>query len=286
MGRRTKEQTKVDETIIRKNAGGEGNETKLVFATRLNDLIDQQGLRQSDLSKMTGIATGTISGYRNGDKEPTITNLRKIAQALDVSADYLIGLSNVRSPDIDTQAICKKIGCSEEVVENLTSLYSGEKNIGGTIFKKHKQKRVSTDFLDHFFSSRELEHFLLTLKSTVYAKNEAVILYEQAYTCNKELDDIELRLAQEVDAEVETGNIDPDEAIYILEQRCRMDITYSKMFGETSKLISNANSAREKSDAILWRSQHEFWKFIESLATGIKVRKVTHENIQTKQQKC
>ena len=78
-------------------------------------------------------------------------------------------------------------------------------------------------------------------------------------------------MAQEVDAEVETGKIDPDEAIYIFEQRCRMDITYSKMFGETSRLLSNAESAREISDAILWRSQHEFWEFIESLATGIKV---------------
>lgn len=271
MGRRTKEQTKVDETIICKNAGGEGNETKFAFATRINDLIDQQGLRQSDLSNMTGIATGTISGYRNGDKEPTITNLRKIAQALDVSADYLIGLSDVRTPDIDTQAICKKIGCSDVVIENLTFLYSGEKNIGGTIFKKHKQKRVSTDFLDQFFSSPKLEHFLLTIKRTVYAKNEAVILYKQANTCHKELDNIELRLAQEVDAEVETGKIDPDEAIYIFEQRCRMDITYSKMCGETSRLLSNAESAREKSDAILWRSQHEFWEFIESLETGIKV---------------
>ena len=63
-------------------------------------MIDKQGLRQSDLSELSGIATGTISGYRNGEKEPTITNLRKITQALNVSADYLLGLDKAETIDV------------------------------------------------------------------------------------------------------------------------------------------------------------------------------------------
>ncbi len=246
-------------------------DNKKVIGQRINSALAAANKKQKELAAALGVTDNTISYFASGKRTPNTEQIIKIAEFLNVSADYLLGLSDVQSTDIDTQAICKKIGCSEEVIENLTFLYSGEKNIGGTIFKKHKQKRVSTDFLDQFFSSPKLEHFLLTIKRTVYAKNEAVILYKQANTCHKELDNIELRLAQEVDAEVETGKIDPDEAIYIFEQRCRMDITYSKMFGETSRLLSNAESAREKSDAILWRSQHEFWEFIESLATGIKV---------------
>ena len=278
MGRRTKEQTKVDETIIRQNAGGEGNETKLAFATRLNDLIDKQGLRQSDLSELSGIATGTISGYRNGEKEPTITNLRKIAQALDVSADYLLGLSDVQSADIDTQDICKKIGCSEKSLENLMRLYTGEVNLSGTIFKINKQRRVPAKFLNCFFSCRELEHFLIMLMRAVHAKNEADILNENAQNISEDLSNIEMRLAQEVDADVVAGKLDPDaDEDYILEQRCKQDAAYSNLLCKVGPAFADAELSREKSDAILWRSQHDFWKFIELLAKGAQ------EDVQTKQ---
>lgn len=233
MGRRTKEQTKVDETIIRKNAGGEGNETKLAFATRLNDLIDQQVLRQSDLSKMTGIATGTISGYRNGDKEPTITNLRKLAQALDVSADYLIGLSNVRSPNIDTQAICQKIGCSEDVVNNLTNLYIECKKADK---KSDGIYRSAISLLNKYLSYPNTLEFLMYVKIVSDEKVD-LALYTGGRQGEKEWIESEKEIAKE--------NADSFQ-LYLLD---KFSIT---RYGE-------------QGDAFSWRAQQQFYVLIDYL---------------------
>ena len=43
------------------------------------------------LAASTGISQGLISDYKSGKKEPTLQNLIKIADALDVSLDCLAG---------------------------------------------------------------------------------------------------------------------------------------------------------------------------------------------------
>lgn len=62
------------------------------FANRLNFTMFIEGLSGADLSKQTGIATGTISGYRNGRSIPNIEVAALIAKTLDVSLDWLCGL--------------------------------------------------------------------------------------------------------------------------------------------------------------------------------------------------
>lgn len=39
-----------------------------------------------------------ISRWENGDNEPSLENTKYISMYFDVSVDYLIGLSNVRTP--------------------------------------------------------------------------------------------------------------------------------------------------------------------------------------------
>lgn len=253
MGRRTKEQTKVDETIIRKNAGGEGNETKLAFATRLNDLIDQQVLRQSDLSKMTGIATGTISGYRNGDKEPTITNLRKIAQALDVSADYLIGLSNVRSPDIDTQAICKKIGCSEKVVNSLKILYK-EFDLPDSGFL--------IELLNDFFAYENWGEF--------FAKLDQAVLSKKLYY-NKQMYLGELTQKLSISENYVKCSSEPfytvDEDERKGQRAIKNPLTIDREFciSEIERILCSLSELEDTSDAFLWRIQSQFHDMVDFL---------------------
>jgi transcriptional regulator with XRE-family HTH domain len=46
------------------------------------------------------VSPSTISGYRTGRRSPTVADLAAIVQILNVSADYLIGTSEITTrPD-------------------------------------------------------------------------------------------------------------------------------------------------------------------------------------------
>lgn len=50
------------------------------------------GISKAHLARKAGLTRPTITYYENRDAEPTLTSLRKLADALGVSVDYLIGL--------------------------------------------------------------------------------------------------------------------------------------------------------------------------------------------------
>ena len=65
-----------------------------VFCERLKILRLEKMLSQPELAKLVGVSNGMISFWENGINEPTITNLIKLTQIFDVSADYLLGLED------------------------------------------------------------------------------------------------------------------------------------------------------------------------------------------------
>lgn len=58
-------------------------------------------ISQADLAEMVGIGMQQIYRYENGKTEPDGDVVAKIAQALNVSADYLLGLTDSPVPYID-----------------------------------------------------------------------------------------------------------------------------------------------------------------------------------------
>ena len=67
-----------------------------VFATRLRDEIAKQHISQSSLARKVGIDRSSVTHYLHGDVQPSQLILFRIAEALDVDADYLMGYSNER----------------------------------------------------------------------------------------------------------------------------------------------------------------------------------------------
>lgn len=63
--------------------------TKDDFAERLKITLRKRGLKQSDISKATGVDVSKISNYFRGVNFPPVDVLAEIARALDVSIDYL-----------------------------------------------------------------------------------------------------------------------------------------------------------------------------------------------------
>lgn len=73
-----------------------------IFSSRLRDAIEMRGTTQKWLATAAETTEATISRYASGKAEPVILEiLRNISHALNVSSDYLIGVTNVpQSKDI------------------------------------------------------------------------------------------------------------------------------------------------------------------------------------------
>ena len=66
-----------------------------VFAERLTVLRKQYKYTQRQMADILGISQPSYIRYENDTSEPTQENLVKIADAFDVSVDYLLGRSDV-----------------------------------------------------------------------------------------------------------------------------------------------------------------------------------------------
>lgn len=63
---------------------------RAIFAANLAEVMRTKGFGQPELSERTGISTASISKYLRKKATPTITNLEKIAHALNCSRDELL----------------------------------------------------------------------------------------------------------------------------------------------------------------------------------------------------
>lgn len=64
------------------------------FPKRLRTLRKQMRISQHELSQLCGLSLNQISRYELGIREPTAASLVKMARALNVSMDYLAGLTD------------------------------------------------------------------------------------------------------------------------------------------------------------------------------------------------
>ena len=61
---------------------------------RLRDIRKDHGDTQESLGKKLGFATPTVSKWEQGKTDPDLETFKKICKMYDVSADYLLGLTD------------------------------------------------------------------------------------------------------------------------------------------------------------------------------------------------
>lgn len=74
-----------------------------IFAQRLREAREANGIKQKELAERIGVSSQTISAYEKSDvtgkvKNPTLENAVSIAKELGVSLDWLYGLEDQRTP--------------------------------------------------------------------------------------------------------------------------------------------------------------------------------------------
>lgn len=68
-----------------------------MFCDTLKKLRDESNLTQSELANKLNITRSSLSLYELGKRTPDFNTLSKIADFFNVSADYLLGRTNVRN---------------------------------------------------------------------------------------------------------------------------------------------------------------------------------------------
>ncbi len=64
------------------------------------ELLKNRGTTAYQVSKATGISTGSLSDWKNGRSSPKADKLQKIADYFGVSVDYLLGKSDIKKEPI------------------------------------------------------------------------------------------------------------------------------------------------------------------------------------------
>ena len=66
------------------------------FGERLKFLRKEKKLTQTELAKMLNTTQGTVGKWENNKLEPNFKKLILLAKYLDVSTDYLLGVTNIK----------------------------------------------------------------------------------------------------------------------------------------------------------------------------------------------
>lgn len=97
-----------------------------VLRERLNQLLNDSGKTIVAFAEFLGTARQTLGYYLNGSRVPDAKMVRLICEKCNVSADWLLGLSDVRVADIEMRGVAKRTGLEEGAIEALEEI---DKNI-------------------------------------------------------------------------------------------------------------------------------------------------------------
>ena len=98
------------------------NTCEQVFGKRLKELRKEHGCTIEQFADMVGISKSTLGYYENDKRMPDIEILARIANVLNVSADYLIGRTNTTARKGKLKTVCEFTGLSDSAAEFLAQL--------------------------------------------------------------------------------------------------------------------------------------------------------------------
>lgn len=101
------------------------------FPTRLRELLAPKGVTITALADKLEISRQAVSQYQDGSTQPNLQSLAEIAKYFGVSTDWLLGLTDMRTPNMDVRAIANYTHLSDKAIERLNSLTAIE---GGDLY--------------------------------------------------------------------------------------------------------------------------------------------------------
>ena len=96
---------------------------RLKIHERIGMLRAKQGMSGEEFAAALGLEgknrRSTINNWESGANNVKADDIENICRVFGVSADWLLGLSDIETPNAEVQAICNYTGLSESAVEHL-----------------------------------------------------------------------------------------------------------------------------------------------------------------------
>ncbi|TYQ14766.1 UNVERIFIED_CONTAM: DNA-binding XRE family transcriptional regulator [Acetivibrio alkalicellulosi] len=151
-----------------------------MISKRLYQLREEKNLKQSELAEAIGISRISISNYENGERVPDAKVIFKLSKFLDVSSDYILGLSNIKKHDCLT-ALTKSIINHHEYSINIEHIF---KNLD-LLLKVSDEECEKIDQDDTKLKAIELLRIIGDVKYAIHQAKENL-----ANVKNKIIDDL------------------------------------------------------------------------------------------------
>ncbi len=146
---------------------------------RIGQLRVKKGETQRELAIAIGVEKDTINRWESAKRGIKAQDIAKLAQHFNVSADYLLGISEIATVNTDIKMIHDYTGLSTEAINNLRFLS----------FKKGKDRYLldgftvndyctPISFLDRVLSDKELPSICSTFAKTIKGLENSDLLYE------------------------------------------------------------------------------------------------------------
>lgn len=141
-----------------------------IFMERFNILMGN--MTQVEFAKKLGMSRATVGFYCAGIRIPDALGVAKIAKICGVTSDWILGLTDVRTSDIETQAVQNYTGLSEGAVKSLQkyrSFLTFTEPLNYLLTDLHFWKilcRIMTAFIQDEIAESDLK--LIPLKTKFY----------------------------------------------------------------------------------------------------------------------
>lgn len=89
-----------------------------VFARRFKSLR-LAGETQRSFAQRIGLTQPTVALYESGKRTPDIETLGRICRVCGCSADWLVGISDIKIQDTNTRGVCEYTGLDENAIDLL-----------------------------------------------------------------------------------------------------------------------------------------------------------------------
>ncbi len=136
------------------------------FGKRIMTLRESSGKSQEEICSNLGVTQQTLSRYEKGQRQASLDFVVRASRFFNVSADYLLGLSDVSSVNEDIKTACKVTGLSEQAIKQLQ--YSNlltTIEIAPNMYEKFKQIDALNYLLEQEYSDLFLSELSATFKT-------------------------------------------------------------------------------------------------------------------------
>lgn len=132
---------------------------KLTLGERIQDKMNELNLSFDDVLKETNISRTALREILTSSRENiTSKNLIKLSGLLNVSVDYLLGLQEDSTTNLDLQAISNEYGISSKAMENI------KRALRGLHPDKNYKDNGLLNTLNTLFENNRLDYFLSSLE--------------------------------------------------------------------------------------------------------------------------